>query len=232
LSETPGSTEKVLTGHANGIITINLSEADPAHREAVREAMHEGYRTLLGHFRHESGHYFWDRLIAPEPSRLEAFRESFGDERIDYAAALEKHYDSADASCPEGFVSAYATMHPWEDWAETWAHYLHMVDTLQTARAYGLSLNSRLGKEGVSRDLRTTAINLDDFDELTVAWTAVTMALNSLNRSMGLLDAYPFALTAGAVKKLRYVHDVISQRTSPSVAVEPENLQTGSSTPG
>ena len=133
----------VLTGHADGVITVNIAEADDAEREKRRTAMHEPYRTLLGHMRHESGHYYWDRLIAGTPE-LDEFRSLFGDERADYAASLGAHYDrGAPADWQERFVSAYASSHPWEDWAETWAHYLHMVDTLETAAACGLSLQPR-----------------------------------------------------------------------------------------
>jgi hypothetical protein len=212
LADVPGAKHKVLTGHANGVITINLSEADSSRREAVREALGEGYRTLLGHFRHESGHYWWDRLIAPNPERLESFRALFGDERSDYATALEQHYAKLDgAACPEGYLSAYATMHPWEDWAETWAHYLHMVDTLQTAGEYGLTMWRQPGPAEAHDEVRASETNTKDFDDLIGAWTALTIALNSLNRSMGIHDVYPFALSSGALEKLRHVHTIITE---------------------
>ena len=138
----------VLTGHADGVITINIAEADDAERERRRAAMHEPYRTLLGHMRHESGHYYWDRLIRGTTSDLDAFRAIFGDERADYAAALARYYQTGrPADWQDQFVSAYASAHPWEDWAETWAHYLHMVDTLETAAACGLSLRPRRADE-------------------------------------------------------------------------------------
>src|SRR3954451_6103492 len=131
---------KVLTGHSNGLITINVAEADDAYREKMRVQMGEAYRTLLGHFRHESGHYYFDRLVAGTPW-LPRFRELFGDESADYAAARDRHYhDGAPADWPTRFVSAYASMHPGEDWAETWAHYLHITDTTETAQAYALVL--------------------------------------------------------------------------------------------
>src|SRR5262249_50270393 len=114
---------RVMTGHAGGVITVNVAEADDAERERRRLQMNEPYRPLLGAFRHEIGHYYWDRLIRGS-ARLAAFRETFGDERADYAEALDRHH----AGGPPGdwqdrFVSAYASSHPWEDWAETWAHY-------------------------------------------------------------------------------------------------------------
>lgn len=208
LEDQPG--QPVMTGHAEGVITINVAEADDAERVARREAMHEPYRTLLGHLRHESGHYYWDRLI-DEGGRQEAFRAVFGDERQDYAQALQDHY-ARGGSIPDWqdhFVSAYATAHPWEDWAETWAHYLHMVDLLETAAWY----HTRLSVPGDGADLSEVVNPLEtgrpDFDVLVEQWVPLTLLVNSLNRSLGQEDAYPFALSPGALQKLRYVHDVI-----------------------
>jgi len=132
--------EPVVTGHADGVITINIAEADDAERERRRQELHEPCRTLLGHFRHESGHYYWDRLIKNSPW-INAFRETFGEESSDYRDALERYYQSGPSTdWPKHFVSAYASAHPWEDWAETWAHYLRITDTLEIAGACGLSL--------------------------------------------------------------------------------------------
>ena len=139
LEETP-STPHVVTGHDSGVITLNIAEADDAVREQTRLAMHEPYRTLLGHLRHESGHYYWDRLVSGTPLQDE-FRSLFGDERAGYTAALNTHYASPRLDWQDGFVSAYASSHPWEDWAETWAHYWHIADGLETAEAWGLRLN-------------------------------------------------------------------------------------------
>jgi hypothetical protein len=197
--------QKVVTGHADGVITINLAEADPAWREQTRQRLGESYRTLLGHFRHESGHYYWDRLLKDNPL-LPEFRRLFGDETVDYGEALRAHYASPPgANRNVGFVSAYAQMHPFEDWAETWAHYLHMVDTLETARSYGLALESNPGEP-----IEVGALRLTDFEQLIQGWVPVTLALNSLNRSMGLPDPYPFTLDEGIIEKLRFVHDVIA----------------------
>jgi hypothetical protein len=210
LEDQPG--RQVLTGHADGVITINVAEADEAERVARREAMHEPYRTLLGHFRHESGHYYWDRLIA-EGGRQDAFRQVFGDERQDYAQALQDHY-ARGGTLPDWqdkFVSAYATAHPWEDWAETWAHYLHMVDLLETASWY----DTRLTIPGEGTEIEEVVNPLEtgkpDFDVLVEQWVPLTLLVNSLNRSLGQDDAYPFALSPGALEKLRFVHDVIGQ---------------------
>jgi hypothetical protein len=201
--------EVVLTGHANGMVTINVNEADDPYREQVRKEMGEAYRTLLGHVRHEVGHYYWDRLVRDTPWHS-PFRALFGDERLDYAKAGARHYArGAPSDWQRSYVSAYATMHPWEDWAETWSHYLHMVDTLDTARAYSLTLQARPigGEPGV--ELLVRSLEFQDAVSLIQGWVALTTALNSLNRSMGLADPYPFVLSERAVLKLRFVHDVI-----------------------
>ena len=209
LAETEATS--VLTGHSDGVITINVAEADDAERERRRLQLHEPYRTLLGHFRHEVGHYYWQRLLAGT-ERLDAFRASFGDERADYAAALQRHYEAgAPEQWQDRFVSAYASAHPWEDWAETWAHYLHMVDTLETAAACGLSLRPRRSDEP---SLNTTAVqahSLGPFEQKIAAWFPLTYVLNNLNRGLGLPDGYPFVLSDAVVAKLRFVHDVITE---------------------
>ena len=189
--------EGVLTGHADGLITLNLSEADPVAREKMRIAMNEQYRTLLGHFRHEVGHYYWQRLIR-DSIHLEPFRALFGDERANYAQALRRHYENgAPAGFAESYISAYASAHPWEDWAETFAHYLHVIDTLETAHHFGFTSD-------VPRQV--SVVYITDFDLLMREWLEITVALNALNRSMGLPDAYPFAISATVRDKLAFVH--------------------------
>jgi hypothetical protein len=203
---------KVVTGHNDGLITINIAEADAPFREHVRIQMHETYRTLLGHFRHEVGHYYWSRIVESTPV-IDAFRERFGDERVDYAERAKQHYEQGPpADWTQHFVSAYASMHPWEDWAETWAHYLHMVDTLETARSYGLALRPvPIGGAPVTQVV-ARRLHFDDFDDLVTAWVPLTLALNSLNRSMGLPDVYAFVLSDEAIAKLRFVHETIDRR--------------------
>jgi hypothetical protein len=206
LEDTPE--KKVLTGHANGLITLNIAEADPAHREKTREQMHEPYRTLLGHFRHESGHYYFDHLIVGTPW-LEPFRELFGDERRDYGEALQTHYKNGPpADWDQRFISSYASSHPWEDWAESWAHYLHMVDTLDTAFSCGITVKPKKPSEPElvieNRPQRIAA-----FDHLMSDWFALTYVLNSLNRSIGMPDAYPFTLSTPVIEKLGFIHQVI-----------------------
>src|SRR6478736_2322464 len=172
--------EPVMTGHNEGIITVNIAEADSAFRENMREKMGEAYRTLLGHLRHEIGHYYWDRLIRGSDS-LEEFRRLCGDDSASYEEAVNRHYEQgAPANWSESFISAYATMHPWEDWAETWAHYLHMIDTLETAKSHGLSVRVPAA-ERAGDQISTDSLAFREFDALTSSWNAVTLALNSLN---------------------------------------------------
>jgi hypothetical protein len=201
---------RVLTGHANGIITLNVAEADDAERERRRTSLAEPYRTLLGHLRHESGHYYWDRLIA-RGGPLDEFRAVFGDERQDYAAALAAYYrDGAPADWQDRVVSAYATAHPWEDWAETWAHYLHILDTLEMAAHCGLQLRPRHRDEpSLAAPPTVTADVAGPFERLIETWLAVAYLLNNLNRGLGQPDAYPFVLSPAVIARLRFVHDVV-----------------------
>ncbi len=212
LADTPPTfhdSGRVLTGHKNGLITLNIAEADPVVRAKMREEMDEPYRTLLGHFRHESGHYYWDLLVR-DTFAIHEFRERFGDERLDYGEALARHHrQGPPPNWRDGYVSAYASCHPWEDWAESWAHVLHILDTLETALQFGLRLDGE-GTRGAPED---TAFALDpfrhaNFNEIFERWMPLTFALNSLNRSMGHEDAYPFVLPPAVVEKLAFVHRV------------------------
>lgn len=208
-----GAGPKVFTGHDGGLITINIAEADAPFREQMRKHLGETYRTLLGHFRHEIGHYYWARLVKDGP-RLEEFRGRFGDERADYAEAQQRHYQGGPPDDWNArFVSAYASMHPWEDWAETWAHYLHMADTIETAQAHGLSLRPAGVPRSTARKAAVEASRVDprDFDDLIEAWFPLTIALNNLNRSMGTRDVYPFVLSQPAIDKLRFVHRIVTE---------------------
>jgi len=208
LADTPSG--PALTGHDGGIITINIAEADPHERERRRGALHEPYRTLVGHFRHETGHYYWDRIIADSPY-LQGFRELFGDETASYDESLKRYYDQGPSKdWQEHSVSAYSSLHPWEDWAETWAHYLHIMDTMETAVSFGIGLNTGKRIHAVSNpfpaDLATNPV---DFDKLLNTWMPFTLALNSVNRSMGLPDLYPFVISPKAIEKLRFIHETI-----------------------
>ena len=203
-------TAPVVTGHSHGLITIDLAEADPAAREQHRQDMAEPYRTLLGHFRHETGHYYWDRLIR-DGEWLEACRGVFGDERCDYGAALKDHYANAPrADWPVYFISHYASAHPWEDFAETWAHYLHIVDTLETASAFGLAVHPKAGDDPfLHMEIDFDPYVEGDFDLLVQAWVPLTSAVNNLNTSMGQPDLYPFVLSPAVIGKLRFIHGLI-----------------------
>jgi len=200
----------VMTGHADGLITLNIDEADPARRERIRVDLDETYRTLVGHFRHEIGHYYWDTLIR-DGGNLETFRVLFGDERADYGEALEEHYRTGPpADWQDRFISVYASCHPWEDWAETWAHYLHIVDTLETAAHFGIEVEWYLPDGSCrSADPEFDPYTIADFTPIIENWLPLTFAVNNLNRSMGQQDLYPFVLPLPAIDKLAYVHGVV-----------------------
>jgi hypothetical protein len=208
----PPQAPKVMTGHDNGLITIALVEADDAERERRRTQFHEPYRSLVGHFRHEVGHYVWD-LVIRDAGRLDGCREVFGDDSQDYSEALQRYYkDGAPADWQEHFVSAYASSHPWEDWAETWAHYLHIVDTLEMAWAFGLRVRPRAAID----ETLAAAANFDPYlnvsmGEIIDAWLPLTFAMNSLNRAMGHVDMYPFVLSPGVIEKLSFVHQTVHE---------------------
>lgn len=209
-----GESQPVTTGHANGVVTIDLSEADPAVRTQRRQGLGERFRTLLGHFRHEAAHYYFTHLISegahqgPGPS-CDSFRDAFGDESRDYGAALDTYYAQGPRSdWNQSFVSAYASSHPHEDWAETFAHYIHIVDTLDSARAFGIRAKPEVTDE-LTLDARFDAYTERDFDRLWATWLPLTFAMNELNRSVGNDDLYPFVLSRTAVEKLRFVHRTI-----------------------
>jgi len=194
--------DDVPTGHLNGVVTVNLREANAVERERQRQLFGEPHRTLVGHMRHESGHYFWNRLIEPS-DRLEIFRDMFGDERTDYADALRRHHTGGGPiDWDNRHVSAYASSHPWEDWAETWAHYLHMVEALDTAHGMGVRVTDAVASP-------FDAYAKASFSDLIDRWMPLTVVMNSLNRALGLDDFYPFVLSRPAREKMAFVHDTI-----------------------
>lgn len=225
----------IMTGHDTGLITMNLDEADDAKREAIRKAMREPYRTLLGHFRHEVGHYYWDRLVADTPW-MEGFHQLFGDETLSYDDSLKRNYEQGPPQdWPLHFVSAYASMHPWEDWAECWAHYLHMRDGIDTALSLGLSLDRS--------DLEMTPFTRDDlyqpdhpeaerFLAFLNHWTRLTTMLNEMSRSMGVTDFYPFILPREVVSKIYFIHQLVVSHSwmqtdpdaPPPVQINPQEI--------
>lgn len=183
----------VVIGHEDGVVTIDLAEGDPVYRERVREQLAEPYRTMLGHFRHEVGHYYQWRLVE-QTDRIRECRELFGDETADYSAALQRHYDQGPpADWPASFISTYATMHPYEDFAETWAHYLHICDAVETAGEYGMAPRGLLDAHPGFREL------------VTKVWIPLSTALNMMSRSIGSDDLYPFVIPAPVLDKLEFV---------------------------
>ncbi len=193
----------VMTGHDSGLITLDIAEADDAVREKRRTEMREPYRTLVGHFRHELAHYYFERLVL-NSSDIQACRFLFGDERADYQEALQRHYQNgAPADWPQHYISAYASAHPFEDWAETFAHFVHIVATMDTA--LDLGFGGRLS-QGIS-DPYTT----EDFETLIKAFLPITEKVNEINRSMGQPDMYPFVLSEEAKGKLHFIHMIVAK---------------------
>ncbi|MEO5684357.1 MAG: putative zinc-binding peptidase [Chitinophagaceae bacterium] len=213
----PDPKKKVMTGHDNGTITINIEEADEKLRVKHKLDLGEKYRTLLGHFRHEIGHYYWDVFFKTDKAAVENFRKFFGDDAIDYGEALEKYYESgAPANWNDSFISPYATAHAWEDWAESWAHYLHLMDTLETAYSFGIAVDPRTASDEHEMHARISRdpYSIKNFDEIVKMWLPLTFAVNSLNRSMGHQDFYPFIISATVIKKLQFIHEQVKKAVS------------------
>lgn len=202
--------EPVVIGHANGIITIDLTESLDAHREMLRATLGEPYRTMLGHFRHEIGHYYQGILVDGGPFQAEC-RALFGDETASYAEALERHYAlGAPTGWVASYISEYATMHPWEDFAETFAHYLHITDTLGTASAAGLVLRAEHLEGLLDHDVVPRASYADaTMSEILDDWNWLSLMLNRVNRAMGKEDLYPFAIVGAVARKLDLVHRLV-----------------------
>lgn len=205
-----GSVTPAMTGHEEGLIAIRAAEADDVTREQVRADMNEPYRTMLGHFRHEVGHFIWNRLVR-DAGRQEECRAVFGDEREDYSAALQRNYENGPPQdWQQFFISTYAAAHPWEDFAECFAHYLHIVDTLETARAFGIAIEPA-GHAEMAAEVRFDPYFAQGASQLVDAWVPLSVALNSVHRSMGQPDLYPFVLTPQVVNKLEYIHRLVHQ---------------------
>ena len=210
-SAADGAGRPVRTGHDRGVITINLAEADSVHREFIRKKMSEPYRTLIGHFRHEIGHYYWPLLMQRSSDNLAAFRDLFGDETRNYGAALQAYYDQGPpADWQTSYITAYATAHSWEDWAETWAHYLHIMDTVETAYYFDMRLQPRVGPTSVlDGQVSGDPFAEAEFEKVLRAFIPITFAINSLNRGMGIADVYPFEISPPVREKLRFIHRLI-----------------------
>ena len=202
--------DKVITGHENGVITLNIEEADEAARVRHKQDLGERYRTLLGHFRHEIGHYYWEVLIK-NTDALKKYRQLFGNEEKDYAEALEAYYKNGAApNWSRDFISPYASSHPWEDWAETWAHYLHLMDTLETAFSFGIRIQPDMIQDTkqIQASIQQDPYDMTDFDQIMKWWLPLTFAVNSLNRSMGHTDFYPFVISEVVINKLQFIHEL------------------------
>lgn len=212
--------DTVFTGHDCGHITINLAEADEVARSSTKIALGERYRTLLGHFRHELGHYYFDRLIAGFSEKHRLCKTYFGDDDLDYQEALDRHYQhGSPTNWRDMYISQYATMHPYEDWAETWAHYMHIIDTLETAQNFSIA-GSTSSKSANDEELSELNLPQEEYyfsvqapiENILDTWMDFSVILNSLNRSMGLEDAYPFVLTQSVRTKLSFIHHAIHNR--------------------
>lgn len=203
LSSSDRAGADVVIGHADGVITIDLAETDDARRERIRVELGEPYRTLLGHVRHEVGHFVQWRDVQPHPDLLARCREVFGDESADYQAALDHHYaEGPPEEWADSFVTTYATMHPFEDFAESFAHFLHISDTCETAATHGL--------------VTVDPSAFSDFRDLVRGvWVPLSVALNQINRSMGKDDLYPFVLPDPVLDKLAFVAEVAGSHERP-----------------
>jgi hypothetical protein len=232
LLRSPPGGPAVMTGHASGLITLNVEEADDSRREKIRHDMREPYRTLVGHFRHEIGHYYFDQLVVGTEWH-EPCRALFGDERMDYGAALRANYEKGPpADWASRHISAYASCHPWEDWAESWAHYLHLADSLDTAIGFGFT-----GKK-VRIDVPLFTLddlyapqhpNAERFLAFVNSWVLLTHAMNELSRSMGQPDFYPFRMPGAVLRKLHFIHLVVTGQTNyaaPESSLSPEAAPT------
>lgn len=204
------------TGHANGVITILISEADAATREKVKQEMKEHYRTLLGHFRHEVGHYFWDRLVRDNTKALSNFREVFGDDTVSYQDSLQNYYANGPKQNWQNFyISKYASSHAWEDWAETWSHYLHLMDSLETAYNFGLRTAPILqGNNKLNLNANFDPYLHQNFGAILETGIPLLYTVNSMNRSMGKDDAYPFVISEPVQRKLKFIHNLLNERNS------------------
>ena len=191
-----------MTGYSEGVITLDLLEVDDRHRDALRHQLDESFRTVIGHLRHEIGHHYWDRRVG-RTDHVTRFRELFGDERADYGAALDDHYSTAPGSHRDDrYLSNYAASHPHEDWAETFAHYLHILDGTETARAHRLTVDG-----GRTDDACSMAEIVDE-------WTGIAEAVNAVATSLGNPPIYPFVLSDSVVEKLTFVHERIADHTA------------------
>jgi hypothetical protein len=192
-----------ITGHLDGVVTLDLAEVDDRHRDDLRRRLGEPYRTVIGHLRHEIGHHYWGRLVG-QSSDVKHFRRLFGDERSDYRTSIERFYTCPTASWDHArFVSPYAASHPFEDWAETFAHYLHIADATDTAIAHDLVPHRRTAA------IEDPGLPSDEFTAMLDTWRPINAAVNAIAESLGAPAVYPFDPSAAVIEKLAFVHQQI-----------------------
>jgi len=200
----------IMTGHSDGVITILIKEADSTFREQARKELREPYRTLIGHLRHEVGHYFWNLLICNNYNALQTYRTLFGNEETNYNEALQTYYQNgAPSNWRQSFISEYATSHPWEDWAETWAHYLHIMDMVETAHFFGLEVNDKTTPKNMRITSTFDPYTIVDFEAIVRICIPISYAVNSINRAMGISDVYPFVITPTVINKMKFIHELL-----------------------
>ena len=201
LSSTQG---KIITGHLNGIITLDLAESNDSHREALRQSMDEPYRTVLGHFRHEIGHYYC-QLLALTPDRRDEFRTLFGDETLSYEEALQRHYASRELAS-SGRASSSARTRPCIRSRISRRCSATSCTSPTRCRRRGssgccrnrISATTSSRHAGTARKLRKSLLERPMAEVVGETWLPVSKGLNQINRSMGKPDLYPFVLrTAG-----------------------------------
>lgn len=210
VSQEPG---QLMTGHASGIVTILLREADSVFREQTRIQLLEPYRTLIGHLRHEVGHYFWQLLISKDAKLLADFRSIFGDEKQDYNDSLQQYYKTgAPDNWQLSFISKYASSHPWEDWAETWAHYLHIMDMVETAYYFDIKASPKGTTKSMDFEVSSDPYQVINFDHVIQTCVPLSFAVNSINRAMGVPDVYPFVVSGAVADKMKFIHQLLLGR--------------------
>jgi hypothetical protein len=144
---------------------------------------------------------------------LDECRELFGDELADYQAEIARHYRfGVPENWSQSYISECATMHPWEDFAECFAHYLHITDIIDTAREGGLVLHADRVRIAVPRDIDPLPSYDDEpIERLLYDWKWLSLYFNRVNTAMGKQPLYPFEIPPPVIRKLGFVHKLIRQ---------------------
>src|SRR5215207_378700 len=197
LVDVPG--HAVVTGHLDGVVTLDLAETDDRYRDDLRRTLCEPFRTVIGHLRHEVAHYYWPRLVG-QTNEVGGFRRLFGDERDDYRQAMDRYYaGGAPAWSADQHITPYAASHPFEDWAETFAHYLHIIYAAETAIAH------RFMPDGADVTIEQL-VEMPDFAGAVATWRQISAAVNDISESLGNAAVYPLDPVGVVVDKLNFVH--------------------------